>query len=61
MAQITEKELSAIADLLTVEENLIAKYKNYACNTGDSVLKNQYEQIAQRHQRHFDELYANLK
>ncbi|MBQ2734670.1 MAG: hypothetical protein IJF33_02460 [Clostridia bacterium] len=61
MAQITEKELSAIADLLTVEENLIAKYKNYACSTTDNVLKNQYEQIAQRHQRHFDELYANLK
>lgn len=61
MAQITEKELSAIADLLTVEENLIAKYKNYASGTTDSVLKNQYEQIAQRHQRHFDELYASLK
>ena len=61
MAQITEKELSAISDLLTVEENLVAKYKNYACSTFDPVLKNQYEQIAQRHQRHFDELYANLK
>lgn len=61
MAQITEKELSAISDLLTVEENLIAKYKAYASTATDSVLKNQYEQIAQRHQRHFDELYANLK
>lgn len=61
MAQITEKELSAIADLLTVEENMVAKYKQYACSTTDHVLKNQYEQIAQRHQRHFDELYANLK
>ena len=27
MAQITAKELSAISDLLSVEENLIAKYK----------------------------------
>ena len=61
MAQITTKELSAISDLLSVEENLIAKYKCFAAETNDSTLKNKYEQIAARHQRHFDELYANLK
>ena len=61
MAQITSKELSAISDLLTMEQNLVAKYKSYAEQTTDNVLKNQYEQIAARHQRHFDELYANLK
>jgi len=61
MAQITAKELSAISDLLSVEENLIAKYQVYASQTSDQVLKNQYEQMVQRHQRHFDELYLNLK
>lgn len=61
MAQITQKELSAISDLLTMEENLVQKYKCYACQTTDASLKNQYEQIAARHQRHYDELYANLK
>ena len=61
MVQITEKELGAISDLLSVEENLIAKYKDYACRTADQTLKNCYEQMAQSHQRHFDELYANLK
>ena len=61
MAQITEKELSAISDLLTMEENLVQKYKAYATATTDASLKNQYEQIAARHQRHYDELYANLK
>ena len=61
MAQITAKELSAISDLLTMEKNLVAKYKSYAGQATDEVLKNQYEQIAQRHQRHFDELYSNLK
>lgn len=61
MAQITCKELSAISDLLTVEENLVAKYKAYACQTTDPAMKDRCEQIAQRHQRHFDELYANLK
>lgn len=61
MAQITEKELSAISDLLTMEENLVQKYRAYACQTTDCSLKEQYEQIAARHQRHYDELYANLK
>ena len=61
MAQITSKELSALSDLLTMEQNLVAKYKEYAVQATDSTLKNQYEQIAQRHQRHFDELYSNLK
>lgn len=61
MAQITCKELAALSDLLGVEQNLVAKYKAYACQTNDNMMKNQYEQMAQRHQRHFDELYANLK
>ncbi len=61
MAEITEKELSAISDLLTAEQNLVAKYRAYASMVDDTVLKNQYEQIAARHQRHFDQLYSNLK
>ena len=61
MAQITEKELTALGDLLSMEENLIAKYRAYATQTTDSALKNEYEQNAQRHQRHYDELFAQLK
>lgn len=61
MTQITEKELTAISDLLSMEENLVAKYRACACQTEDAALKNSYELLAQRHQRHFDELYANLK
>ena len=61
MAQITCKELSALSDLLAMEENLVMKYKTYASETQDSVLRNRYESIAQRHQRHYDDLYANLK
>jgi hypothetical protein len=61
MVQTTCKELSALSDLMTMEENLIAKCRTYASQCTDSVLKNQYEQMAQRHQRHFDELYSNLK
>ncbi len=61
MAQITCKELSALSDLLSAEQTLTAKYHDYACNVSDSTMKNQFEQLAARHQRHFDELYANLK
>ncbi len=61
MAQITCKELSALSDLLGAEQNLVAKYKAYAAQTNDVALKNHYEQIAQQHQRHYDQLYSNLK
>ena len=61
MANISAKELSAISDLLTMEETVVAKYRAYACETTDQDLKNRYEQLAMRHQRHFDELYGNLK
>ena len=59
MAQITAKELTAIEDMLAIEHNLVAKYYEYASKTEDPALK--YEQTALRHQRHYDELYYNLK
>ena len=61
MAQITTKELGAIGDSLNLEQNLIDKYRFYACATEDSALKDKYEQIAEAHQRHYDELFSHLK
>lgn len=61
MAQITTKELGAIGDALAVEETLISKYRYYASVTDDAALKNKYEQIADRHQHHFDELYSHVR
>ena len=61
MTGITTKELSAISDLLTMEQTVCAKYKAFASQTTDSALKDCYEQLAMRHQHHFDELYSNLK
>jgi hypothetical protein len=61
MAQITTKELGSLSDLLTMEENLVAKYKQYACETTDMSLKGHYEQAAMKHQRHFDSMVSNLK
>lgn len=61
MAKITSKELSALSDLLTAEQNLVAKYTQYASAATDKELKETFEQTAAKHQRHFDMLYSNLK
>ena len=61
MAQITTKELGAIGDALAVEQTLIGKYRNYASVAEDTVLKNKFEQMADKHQRHFDELFTHIR
>ncbi len=61
MAQITTKELGAIGDALAVEETLIGKYRYYASTAPDTTLKNKFEQMADKHQRHYDELFTNIK
>ena len=61
MAQITEKELCAIGDLMTMEETLQKKCTYMAQNTADKALSDCYMQMAEHHQRHLDELYGNLK
>ena len=61
MAQITEKELSALSDLLSAEQQLHAKCCHMASTTGDAALKERYTAMAARHQRHLDDLYTNLK
>ena len=61
MAQITEKELSYLCDLLSAEQLCAAKYSAFAENTADAALKDCYGSLAQRHSQHFDQLYTNLK
>lgn len=61
MAQITAKELSALSDLLAMEKNMTAKYQQTATEVTDATLKDHYEQMAMRHQTHYDELLSNLK
>lgn len=61
MAQITSKELSCLSDLLNAEQLLVNKYKCFAEETQDAALKSKYEEIAAKHQQHFDLLYTHLK
>ena len=61
MANITEKELSAISDLMSAEVTMKAKCAFMAEKTTDRALADCYLQMARQHQKHLDELYSNLK
>ena len=61
MATITTKELSGLDDILNQEHNLVLKFKHYAQGTDDPKLKTQFEQIASKHQQHFDTIMSLLK
>ena len=57
MMNITSIELTSIREQLTQEQNLVAKYQHLAKQTPDGNLKKKYEDIAQKHQKHFDTLF----
>lgn len=61
MAQLSEKELSALNDLLADEELLTKKFSMLADQTNDMEIKQKFEQISQKHQAHFNSLYEYLK
>ncbi len=61
MAQLSEKELSSLNDLLADEELLIKKFSMLAKQTEDMEIKQKFEQISQQHQGHFNSLYEYLK
>ena len=52
MTQLSEKELSAIKDLLSEEELLVKKFQMLA--------EHAQTQISNQHQGHFNELYTKL-
>ncbi|MGN0171593.1 MAG: spore coat protein [Acutalibacteraceae bacterium] len=60
MSSLTSKELSALEDELSAEQLLIKKYKTYAKLVSDPQLQNKCEQMAQKHQKHFDSLMGYL-
>lgn len=60
MANITSKELSGIEDQLSMEQSLVKKYQYYAQTVTDPQLRNKCEQIAAKHQEHFNKLMSHL-
>lgn len=61
MANLTEKELSALEDLLSLEELNIKKYNMLIQHTQDQQLQSRLQNIANVHQQHFNTLYNNLR
>ena len=58
MPVITSKELGTIQDQLNLERNLVNKYTEYAESTNDTVLKQKYQQIAAKHESHYQSLFC---
>lgn len=61
MVQLSEKELSALNDLLADEELLTKKFKALAMQADDMEIKQKYERISEQHQGHFNALYEQLR
>jgi hypothetical protein len=60
MASITSKELSALEDQLNCEQVLVKKYYTFASQCVDPQLTTKCEQVAARHQDHFNRLMTHL-
>ena len=61
MNQISEKELSALNDLLSEEELLVKKFKVLSEQSQDAEVKAKFTQISNQHQEHFQNLFQQLK
>ncbi len=60
MGNITSKELSALDDQLNYEETLVKKYRTFASTCQDPELQCKCEEIADKHQQHFNTLMGYL-
>ncbi len=60
MKDMTAPELTSIREQLTQEQNLVIKYRHCASEVTDEALKTKFEDMAERHQKHYDKLYGLL-
>lgn len=60
MAQLSEKELSFIQELLSDEDLLVKKFKMLAEHATDASVKAKMLEISDKHQGHLNELYDKL-
>lgn len=61
MADLSEKELSSIQDILNQEDLLIKKFKNLSNQCQDPEIKDKLMGISDRHQKHFNSIYSQLR
>ena len=60
MSKLSEKELSCINESLSEEELLVKKYQMLARQSQDTDVSAKMEEVAKRHQKHFNEIYSLL-
>lgn len=60
MTQLSEKELSALNDLLADEELLTKKFQMLAQQAEDAEIRDKFQRISEQHQGHFNALYQHL-
>ena len=60
MAQLTQKELTGLEELLNGEQLLVKKFHHYASTAADSEIKTLCEQLSNRHKQHYDTLMGYL-
>ncbi|MGL6173097.1 MAG: hypothetical protein ACRC1P_00600 [Cellulosilyticaceae bacterium] len=61
MPNLSEKELMAVNELLSGEEQFIKKFNMLAESSTDPVLKEKFTHIASQHQQHFNAIYQHLQ
>ena len=60
MAQLSEKELASIQELLADEDLLVKKFKMLAEHAENEQVKCKMLEISDKHQKHVNELYSHL-
>ncbi len=60
MAQLSEKELASIQELLADEDLLVKKFKMLADHAENEHVKSKMLEISEKHQKHVNELYSHL-
>ena len=60
MAQLSEKELASIQELLSDEDLLVKKFKMLAEHATEEKTKTKMLEISEKHQKHLNELYSHL-
>ncbi len=60
MAQLSEKELASIQELLADEDLLVKKFKMLAEHAENEEVKSKMLEISDKHQKHVNELYSHL-
>lgn len=60
MCDLSEKELSAVQDILSEEELAVKKFQMLAEEAEDQEIKSKMLEISNKHQGHFDLIYSYL-